>query len=146
VSDAIVIAIIAGLPGFLLGGMSLIAARGKTSADIEKTRAESENIHAQIADRWAEQAAVLQDQVKSLMLDVAQVRRENEKYRAELVERDMAIADLKDWAARLIRQLAVHAPGVVPEKYCHVVDLENKNDTTNLYRSERGGAERPLET
>jgi peptidoglycan hydrolase CwlO-like protein len=89
----------------------------KTEAEAHKTEAESENIHAQIADRWAEHVVELQTQVRDLVLDVAQVRRDNEKYRQELSERDEIISDLKDWAERLINQLRIHAPNVPPEQF-----------------------------
>lgn len=145
-STAILVAMIASLPGFVMGGWSLLAAKGKTKAETNKTNAETENIHAQIADRWAEHVTELQEEVKNLHLDIAQVRRENERYRQELRERDQIIANLKDWSVRLIKQLAVHAPDVEPEPYRHVVGddtlrrlrqrrVEDKNDGNKVHGS-----------
>lgn len=45
----------------------------------------------------------LQDQVGSL--------------RDDLKERDEIIDDLKDWSERLTKQVQVHAPHVIPEKF-----------------------------
>ncbi len=57
------------------------------------------------------------------------MRRENEMYRLELSERDQVIADLKDWAERLIRQLKKHAPTVKPEAYIsHHSEVINGGD------------------
>lgn len=118
------IALVASLPGFVLGVMSWVTSRPKSAADTakanaetKKAEAETESIHAQVADRWAEHVGELQTQVHNLELDIAQVRRDNETYRKELVERDLIISDLKDWAERLIGQLAQHAPGVKPEQF-----------------------------
>lgn len=119
------------LPAILTAGIALyIALRKtptevvKTQAETHKTEAETDNIHAQVADRWAEHVKELQENVrvlqineKNLSLDISQVRRENETYRIELSQRDQIIADLKDWAERLLRQLRKHAPAVEPEKY-----------------------------
>lgn len=123
----IVIALIAAAPGVI----ALVASRNKTRADTLKTQAdtlkeqaETDSIHAQVADRWAEHVAELQEREKmrdkeiaALSLDIAQVRRENETYRKGLAERDQIIADLKDWAERLISQLRQHAPTVRPEQF-----------------------------
>ncbi len=103
-----------------MGALSMWSARNKMSAETGKALAETESIHAQVADRWAEHVSELQNEVKGLRLDISQVRRENESYRKELLERDMAIIDLKDWAYRLVKQLSVHAPEVEPEQYRHV--------------------------
>ncbi len=102
----------------------------QTKAETNKTEAETESLHAQIADRWAEHVIELQNQVRALILDVAQVRRENETYRAELEERDMVIANLKDWAERLLRQLRKHAPNVKPEEY---IDRHTQKQSINVH-------------
>lgn len=122
--DDVIIALIAALPGFILGVMSLWASRPKAAADVKKVEAETDKtdaetnlIYSQVADRWLEHVTELQEQVKHLELDISQVRRENETYRKELTERDLIISDLKDWAERLISQLAQHAPDVKPEQF-----------------------------
>lgn len=132
------IAIIAGAPGLVLGLASLFIQLKKTPhenarTDAEKVKAEAEtnNIHAQTADRWAEHVGELMAEIKTLQekiagiqvereqdhkeltglrLDIAQVRRENEAYRLENV-------DLKDWAERLVTQLKTHAPHITPEQF-----------------------------
>lgn len=97
---------------------------GKLDAEKKKTQAEENNIHQQVADRWAEHVDELMKKIEllesqreedrkeiaGLRMDIAQVRRENEEYRREN-------ADLKDWADRLNNQVVRHAPGVEPEKY-----------------------------
>lgn len=123
----VLIALIVASPGLV----ALWLTRKKTSVDIDKAKAETESIHAQVADRWAEHVSELQTRVSEfekksdedrkeligLRIDITQVRRENEMYRRELVDRDQVIADLKDWAERLLCQLALHAPGVKPEQF-----------------------------
>lgn len=132
------IAVIAGLPGLILGGVNLYQQLkknpheiAKTDAEAEKTRAERDDIHSQVADRWAEHVCDLMkkvemlegqhdlhkqlreaenEEVKGIRMDIAQVRRENEEYRREN-------SDLKDWAERLVMQLTIHAPNVSPEKF-----------------------------
>lgn len=129
------VALVSALPGLILGGWSLLAQRKGAGAAVKKTEAETESIHQQVADRWAEHVAELQETVARLQkqsecdkgiltglhLDIAQVRRENEQYRQQLEERDAVIADLKDWASRLIRQLATHAPDIEPEPYRKII-------------------------
>ena len=136
--DLIIVALIAATPGLAagLGAMWLNWKKNphdiaKTDAETKRAHAETESIHAQVADRWAEHVSELQDQVnelekqritdhteiRGLRFDISQVRRENEQYRLELSERDAIIADLQDWAGRLVNQLAVHAPNVKPEDF-----------------------------
>jgi peptidoglycan hydrolase CwlO-like protein len=136
--DLIFIAFIAATPGLLAGLASMWFSYkknphdiAKTDAETKKAHAETESIHAQVADRWAEHVSELQDQVnelekqrvadrtemRGLSFDISQVRRENEQYRLELSERDAIIADLQDWAGRLVNQLAVHAPGIKSEDF-----------------------------
>jgi predicted RNase H-like nuclease (RuvC/YqgF family) len=103
----------------------------KNKADVHKTEAETNNIHAQVADRWAEHVEELEGKIDrmqqgrdedkkemaGLRMDIAQVRRENEMYRIQLAERDQVIVALKDWIERLLRQLQRHAPTIQPEVY-----------------------------
>jgi cell division protein FtsB len=130
-SPDIFVAITSAISSLIAAGVALYIAVRKTPTEITKNKAEAHRteaeshkaeaeadlLHAQVADRWAEHVKELQEQVRALTLDVAQVRRENETYRGELKERDQIIADLKDWAERLITQLATHAPHVQPEEY-----------------------------
>ncbi|MBK8467746.1 MAG: hypothetical protein IPL32_18180 [Chloracidobacterium sp.] len=102
----------------------------KADAESHKADAEANNLHAQVADRWAEHVLELQKRVEELTLDVAQVRRENEKYRIELNERDEIIADMKDWASRLIHQIQKHAPEITPEQFIRHRRVSDKNITT----------------
>ena len=81
-----------------------------TESQMKKVRSETEEVYQRIANSWAAQ-------VENLQLDIDQVRRENETYRKELTQRDQIIEDLKDWAARLTRQIIEHAPHIIPEKY-----------------------------
>lgn len=141
----VLIALIAALPGLLVGAVSLYVAvkknpheiartkseTEKTKAETEKTKAEADSIHAQVADRWAEHVTELEGRIENLTitidedrreitglrLDITQVRRENEMYRKELAIRDQVINDLKDWAERLLQQLRKHAPHINPEQY-----------------------------
>ncbi len=136
--DLIFVALIAATPGLLAGLGALWVSWqknphdiAKTDAETKKAAAETESIHAQVADRWAEHVSELQEQVnklehqrvtdhteiRGLRFDISQVRRENEQYRLELSERDAIIADLQDWARRLVNQLAQHAPNVKPEDF-----------------------------
>ena len=117
-------ALVQVVPYLITAGIALYVALRKTPTEVQKNKAEyhkaeaeADNLHAQVADRWAEHVRELQDHVRNLELDIAQVRRENEMYRIELAERDQVIADLKDWAERLLRQLRKHAPAVTPEAY-----------------------------
>jgi len=127
----LIIALATAIPSFLIALISLYVAMRKTPTEVKKTTAEShkadaeaDNLHAQVADRWAEHVIELKTQVRNLDLDVSQVRRENEMYRIELAERDQVIADLKNWAERLLRQLRKHAPTVKPEAYIsHHADI-----------------------
>jgi chromosome segregation ATPase len=146
--QTILITVIAALPGLLAGVVALWVAIkknphdiAKTDAETERTKAETDDLHAKIADRWAEHVGELQEKVRQLEeareqdkkqhaqaisdlhLDINQVRRENESYRIELAQRDAIIEDLKDWAARLTRQVIEHAPHIIPEKY-----YRRKND------------------
>lgn len=130
--------LIAALPGLLAGLIALWVAVKKNPHDIEnidaetkKKKAETESIHQQVADRWAEHVNELTDTVhrlekcrdedrkmiNNLQLDLNQVRRENESYRIELRQRDEIIESLKDWADRLTKQVITHAPHIIPEKY-----------------------------
>lgn len=132
------IAIIAGIGGLLSGLGSLYIMLKKNpheignldeqtkriQVDAEKAKAETDDIHGKIADRWAEHVQELmgkmevlekqrdtdREEIKGLRLDIAQVRRENEEYRNEN-------SDLKDWIERLMKQLSTHAPHVTPEKF-----------------------------
>lgn len=124
-------ALIVAIPSFLTGLIAVVIAFRKAPAEIKKTdadsrkaNAETDNLHAQVADRWAEHVIELQNQITKLDLDISQVRRENESYRLKLIERDRIIAkrdqaiyDLKDWAERLLHQLQKHAPDVKPEAF-----------------------------
>lgn len=129
----IILAIIGAIGG-LAGLAALFRIRAQNNADdatARKADAEVASIHVKVADRWAEHVDELMSKVSSLddlqekakkeimglRMDIAQVRRENEEYRQQLVERDEIIVELKDWATRLVRQVEVHAPGVVPEKF-----------------------------
>jgi uncharacterized coiled-coil DUF342 family protein len=105
-----ILAAVSGLASVWISWRKTKSETVKTGAEAEKIKAETESIHAQVADRWAEHVQELQDEVKGLRMDVAQIRRENERYRAEN-------ADLRDWARRLVGQLAEVAPDVTPEKY-----------------------------
>lgn len=133
------IAIIAGLPGVASLLVTLVVALKKTphenaklDAEADKAEAEVNNIHAQTADRWAEHVQELISEIETLKLeggeyrkelaglrmDIAQVRRENEEYRRENT-------DLKDWAERLVKQLATHAPNVEAERFIRrIVTME----------------------
>jgi peptidoglycan hydrolase CwlO-like protein len=131
----LLVALIAAVPG-LLAYRSLKkkteAETKKTDAETKKATAEADSIHAQVADRWAEHVEELMgkvenlervrdeqgEEIKGLRIDIAQVRRENERYRGELEERDDVIDDLKDWASRLVCQVETYAPkDVKPEKF-----------------------------
>lgn len=130
----VLIALIAALPG--LAALYLAYKKNpseidKTEAETAKAKAETNSIHAQVADRWAEHVTEQDSRIEvltktidedrreitGLRLDITQVRRENEMYRKELAIRDQVINDLKDWAERLLQQLRKHAPHVNPEQY-----------------------------
>lgn len=117
IGPVIITAIIAAIPGTII---AVIALR-KSPSEIGKTDAERNKLYADIADHWAEHVEELQktvdlqsDEIKGLRLDITQVRRENEKYRRELIERDEIIRALKEWASALVAQLREHAPNVNP--------------------------------
>ena len=149
---AILVAIIAALPGLvaLYQTRKKPAAEAKViAAETEKKRAETDLIHAQVADRWAEHVGDLQvtvnvleaqakkdrdgfqrdmyqlekqgecdrHEITGLRLDIQQVRRDNEQYRLDLIERDAIIADMQDWTERLLIQFKKHIPDVEPEKF-----------------------------
>ena len=135
----IVIALIAALPGLLVGIVSLWVAIKKnpheiknTDASTEKSRAEASKIYSEAVENWAEHVVELQEKVRllenerevdrneirGLRLDIAQVRRENELYHKALLERDAIIEDLKDWIERLRGQLRVHARDVDRVDFC----------------------------
>lgn len=134
--------LIAALPGLV----ALYENRKKNEAEAEKINAETELIHAQLADRWAEHVKGLmirfdlqEAQIKTLLeerekdkaeirglrLDIAQVRRANEEYRAEN-------EDLKDWAERLNCQFITHLPDIEPEKFIR----RPKKETQTPYTQE----------
>ncbi len=123
----ILVAIIASLPGLVAlyqNRKKNTAETVKLGAEAEKAKAETNSIHAQVADRWAEHVGELdgkitrleeerekdKEEIKGLRLDLNQVRRENEEYRRENTA-------LKDWAERLVNQLSKHVPDVTPEKF-----------------------------
>ena len=129
--QTLIVALIASLPGFFLGVASLWIAIKKnpheiqlTDAETDNVRAETNGIHAQIADRWAEHVNEFMETVRKLedlrerdakeiaglRIDIAQGRRENERYRSEN-------SDLRDWAERLVHQLIEHAPTVPPARF-----------------------------
>jgi len=138
----IIVAIIAASPGLV----ALYKNRKKNEADSGKVKAETELIHAQVADRWAEHVEELMERVenleaqskadkalicalqverdadkaeiKGLRLDIAQVRRASEEYRAEN-------EDLKDWAERLNCQFRKHLPDIEPEKFIRRPEKES---------------------
>lgn len=131
---AIIVAIIAAIPGLVALHQNKKKTEAETEeigAKTEKAKAEADSIHAQVADRWAEHVTELQKNVNvlekqgecdrheitGLRLDIQQVRRDNEQYRMELVERDAIIADMKDWTERLIAQFRKHIPDVEPESF-----------------------------
>lgn len=123
-NQTVLIAIIAALPGLLVGVVSLYVAIkknghdiAKTDAETEKVKAETDDLHSQIADRWAEHVSELQAEVMGMRVELVELRRENEYYRAELIHRDAIIDDLKNWSERLTTQLQEHAPNVVPAKF-----------------------------
>lgn len=124
ITPLVITGIIAALPGLIL---ALIALKKtpveseKTEAETKKINAETGRIHAEIAEQWADHVSDLQTEVKGLRLDIAQVRRENETYRVELVERDEVIADLQRWAEQLVGQLRIHAPSVVPAEFARTM-------------------------
>lgn len=107
----------AAIIGALSGVLALIVALKKSRFENEKTDAETDEIHAKITLQYAKQVAELNEEIKGLRLDITQVRRENEAYRLELVERDGIIADLQRWAEQLVGQLAIHAPNVKPAEF-----------------------------
>ena len=128
--------LIAALPGLV----ALYENRKKNAAEAGKVEAETESIHAQVADRWAEHVTELmgrlekqealirtlldereQDkaEIKGLRLDIAQVRRASEEYRAEN-------EDLKDWAERLNFQFITHLPDIEPEKFIRRPEKETQ--------------------
>jgi hypothetical protein len=144
----ILVAIIAALPGLV----ALYQNRKKNEAETDeveaktqKEKAETESIHAEVADRWAahvndlmKRVDLLEQQHKTdtqqidrlerertlnkreitgLRLDIQNVRRDNEQYRTELTERDAIISDMKDWTVRLIKQFRRHIPDVEPEQF-----------------------------
>lgn len=123
--------IIAGVGGLITGLISIYVTMRrnpheikKLDAEARKAAAETDNIHAATADRWAEHVDELMKKVRKLedlrekdtkemaglLNDIAQVRRENERYRSEN-------SDLRDWAERLLKQFSKHAPDVEPEKF-----------------------------
>ena len=132
--QTIIVAIIAALPGLVAlyqNRKKNAAETEKVAAETDRVTAETESIHQQVSDRWAEHVKELQIDVRTLRkqgecdrseitglrLDIQQVRRENEQYRNELIERDAVIADMQDWTERLLDQFKKHIPHIVPEKF-----------------------------
>jgi len=92
-------AVLLSLPGILAYWQN----RKKNAVETAKTDAETENVHADVADKWAKQVGDLLKRVEGLEVKVRTLELDN--------------ADLRDWAERLRRQVRILNPSAEPEPF-----------------------------
>ncbi len=85
--DIVVAAMFAAMPGVI----AIILNFRKNKKEESKLDADTENVHAEAADKWANQVNNLLDRVGMLEAKVVQLESELNRW--------------KDWAARLVKQV-----------------------------------------
>ena len=103
--QTITIALIAAVPGFILGAASLYLALRKAPVEIAKTSADGEASRAEAAESYANATATYAKEVASLRTEVSDLRKkldESDKLKQSLA---WQVEDLMDWADRLVHQV-----------------------------------------
>jgi uncharacterized coiled-coil protein SlyX len=103
--SAAVLTALSSLMALIVAAGSMYVALKKAPVDNENTKVDTATKYALIADQAAERALKLDERVEELETRIVEQAMKIDEQARKLDERDREIADLRDWAERLVHQL-----------------------------------------